>query len=221
MFADNFTNIFLDDYVIYFLAKELNLEQIIGIGVEFDTLNKEIKNEVKQKCYDFMLQDGIISMDFGGNTTVGDAYKEIVTCFESPEYCCIVQETDSEEKASRQRKIYKSNGKYIGLDYTDEITCAVYKFEDIQTADRFAFLNLDIHSNSTDMDFKPIAAENAEKEISEAKKCVIVTEYIVSNAIYEAVQTVYVQKDDWYAMEANENGQAILKNASYPVALKV
>lgn len=220
MFADNFTNIFLDDYVIYFLAKELNLEQIIGIGVEFDTLNKEIKNEVKQKCYDFMLQDGIISMDFFGNTTIGDAYKEIVTCFESPEYCCIVQETDSEEKASRQRKIYKGNGKYIGLDYTDEITCAVYKFNEMQAANSFAFLQLNMHSKSTAEDLKSIPTENIEKEINEAKKCVIVTEYIASDKMYEAIQKVYVLKDDWYEIEAYENGQAALKKVSYPIALK-
>lgn len=221
MFTDSFTNIFLDDYVIYFLAKELSLEQLIGIGVEFDTLNKELKNEVQQKCYDFMLENGILSMDFGGNTTVDESYKEIVTCFESPEYCCIVQETDSVENASRQRKVFKSNGKYIGLDYTDEITCAVYKFDEMSTANRFAFLDLNIYSKSTAEDLQAITVENIEKEIQAAKKCVIVTEYIAADETYEAIQKVYVLKDDWYEIEANENGQAALRTVLYPIALKL
>lgn len=219
MFETNFQKVFLDDFVVYFLANELELQQLIGIDVDFNTMNKELKNEVKQECYDFMLKNEIISMDFGGNTVVEDKYKELIKAFEYPEYCCIVQTVDNENDQSGQRKIYSSNNAYIGLDYVDESSSAVYKFDNEQDANSFAFLDLNIYSNQIDDHMNGIAISDLEKEINSAKKCVIVTEYIMAQDSYESLQKVYILKDDWYEAETDENEQIVLCKVLYPVSI--
>lgn len=220
MFEDSFSGIYLDDFIAYFLAEELEMKQIIGIGLEFNTLNKEMKNKIKQECYDFMLKNAMISMDFSGNTIVNYDYKEIIECFESPEYCCIVQEMDNENNQSLQRKIYKKADKYIGLDYADESSNAVYEFDNIKDAEKFSFLNLEMYSENIDEELKMFAVEDLEKEINSAKKCVIVTEYISSDDTYEAIQKIYILKDDWYEIIGDDDGQAFLYRVLYPVSLK-
>lgn len=220
MFENNFSGIYLDDFIACFLAEELEMKQIIGIGLEFNTLNKEMKNEIKQECYDFMLKNAIISMDFSGNTIVNYDYKGIIECFEFPEYCCIVQETDNEKNQSFQRKIYKNADIYIGLDYTDESSNAVYKFDNIEDAEKFSFLNLEMYSENFDEKLKMFAIEDLEKEINSAKKCVIVTEYIPTDDTYEAIQKIYILKDDWYEIIGDNDGQTFLYRVLYPVSLK-
>lgn len=220
MFEENFKNVFFNDFMIYFLAKEAELRQIIGIGLDFDTLNKELKNEIKQECYDFMLKNEIISMDFSGKTIINDSYKKYITMFENPQYCCIVQEIDNEKNCSYQRKIYKDHDLYIGLDYETESDSALYEFNDHRDAGQFAFLNLDIRSVLTgNDDLAAIPFAFSEDEISKARQCVIVTEYIPKEETYETIQSIYIRKDDWYEIITDDANNTSLSKVLYPVSL--
>ena len=208
MFEENFTGIAVDDFILYFLAKELKLTQIIGTGIDFDTMKKELKNEIKQECYDFMVKNDILSMDFSGNTNVNEPYRTIVSSLETPDCVCIIQEIDNENDRSGQRKLCFRNGKILAFDYLDKSGSAVYEFDDREKAEAFFFGKLTIVTQNPEEAVRTI--DSTQDVVNAAERCIMITEYHKTGDTYEAAQRIYVLTDDWHELQEDENGRCIL-----------
>ncbi|MCH5314360.1 MAG: hypothetical protein J1E81_00495 [Eubacterium sp.] len=208
MFEENFKNIELTNGEIFFLAAELKLEKIIGLGIDYEAMNKETKMEFKQESYDWLQKHEAIQMDFSGNTVVNNNYATVIKAFEKPERCVIVQHKDVKNDISDMRKIYLNNSIYTALEYVDENVCQVYEFSNGLDSNKFILFNLNIDvkdENASKPDSKNF--ETVEAVIKESKEFAIITEYVLRNGNYQYIESIYVNISDvWYYLESdNEN----------------
>lgn len=202
MFNEFYSNIELTDAEIYFLAKELNLQQIIGLGFDYQEMNTEMKNAVKQESYDLFEKQGALQMNFSGKTMVNDEYADIVKSFEHPVYCGIVQHIDICKKASSMRKVYLNDGVWTALDYIEENVCCVYRFPDKNKSNSFLFANINIDAVE-DFSDKQVVYSSIDKLSENSTDILITTEYILKNDVYEAIQQIYAKLNNgnWYFSE--------------------
>ncbi|MGN1419680.1 MAG: hypothetical protein ACI4W6_10155 [Acutalibacteraceae bacterium] len=207
MFEENFKNIELTDGEIYFLAGELKLGQIVGLGIDYAGMNKEMKMSFRQESYDLLEKHEAIQMDFSGNTTVDTNYASVVKAFEKPEHCFVVQHKDMKTDISDMRKIYLNDGIYTALEYVDENVCRVYQFDNVSDSNQFLLFNLHIDAKLTEhaeVNFEKY--KSVEEIIDDCNEFAIITEYVRVNDTYKCIEYIYVNmSDEWYYLEGDEN----------------
>ena len=213
MFEEFYLNIELTDAEIFFLAKELDLNQIIGLGFDYESMSKEMKNAIKQESYDLFEKQQALQMDFSGNTIVADSYASVIKSFEYPAYCRIVQQVDAEKKESYMRKVYSDNGEWIALDYIAENVCHVYKLPDANNANSFLFGNINIDAQNEPSE-QQIVFSSIAKLYDNASKLFVVTEYILKGNSYEAVQKIYANliNKGWYIVDLSSTETSVILN---------
>ena len=204
MFEENYKNIELTDGEIFFLATELKLEKLIGLGIDYGTMNKETKMAFKQESYDWLQRHEAIQMDFSGNTVVNNNYATIIRAFENPLRCIIIQHKDVKNDVADMRKIYLNNGVYTGLEYVAENVCQVYEFDNGIDSNDFLLFNLNIDvKEESDTEQDPKKYENIETVLDECKEYAIISEYVLRNGRYDFIELVYVNiSDSWYYLES-------------------
>lgn len=210
MFEENYKEMELTDAEIYFLAKELKLNQIIGLGFDFDSMNKELKVGLKQESYDLFAEQKALKMDFFGNTTVNENYEKIIKAFEYPDFCGIVQHLNIADNSSFMRKAYKNGGAWTALDYVGENLSSVYEFNSSEEASAFLFYGVTIDENANDIH---ISFENIEAMRNAARDLVIFTEYKKENENdYSVLQKVLVFIDGkgWFTADSGDEGKVEL-----------
>lgn len=207
MFEENYTEVGLSDIEIYYLAKELKLSRTIGLSIDYSSLNKELKNDNYQICYDFFKENHILDMDFSGNVVVAEKYKSIISTFENPDYCCIIHHRKYKENAGAMRKIYRSGKDWTALDYFEQEKSAVYKFDNFDDANKFMFTTAEISpSDIADNDKTIYKAEEYEEFSKDATQTVVVTEYVKDKNKYNVVQSLYIEmNNNWFVLEFTEN----------------
>ena len=201
-----FKNIGLTDIEIYYLAKELGLKQIVGLEIDYDSLNKETKNEAHQICYDFFKEHNILEMDFSGDTVVDEQYAQIITAFEDPEYCCVLLHYNKETNESACRKIYKNGDVWTALDYFASEKSAVFVFPDENTANEFMFDPVQIKAapNVSDLPEDKTAYLIADYAsfAEHTSQTVMLTEYTQKDGEHIAQQKLYVEQNNvWYELQ--------------------
>lgn len=210
MFEEFYKNIELTDAEIYFLAKELEMNQIIGLGFDYESMNKEMKNTIKQESYDLFEKQQALKMDFSGNTTVNEDYANVVKSFEFPNYCGIVQHVGMSKEVSALRKVYCNDNKWTALDYERENLCSIYVLPDKKHANDFLYFNLNIASN--DKNNTVVTFDSLEKLKQVADDIVATTEYIKNGNTYKVIQRIFVnvKNMDWFEADVKSEETNII-----------
>lgn len=207
MFEDNFIDIYLTDAEIYYLAEEMKLEKLIGVGIDFELLSKEEKIAIKQDSYDLLEKQIALQMNFSGETTVDEKYANIVKRFENPDYCAILQEWKADDDTSSQRKIYKNGDLWTGLDYFNVAASFVLEFDNEDDVNKFFFNG---ETFSGDNDAEEIEFETIDKGLEAISEFKIIYEFIKTEETYEFVQVAYAKYEDaWYIVQSEEESERI------------
>lgn len=208
MFEDNYLNITLNDAEVYFLAQEAKLKQIIGLGIDYEAINKETKVELKQQVYDSLEKKALLQMDFSGNSTVEESTAKILKEFEKPQRCMVYQFHNNTEDFSTMRKVYDNSRNYLALEYFTQNDFGLYRLEHDCDIDAFLFAEeridaVEIEENA-EIQFAEEKIDNIEQAVEESQCFAIVTDfqYLPENDTYAFSQCAYLKISDiWYYME--------------------
>lgn len=206
MFEEYYTGIDLTDAQIYYLAIELKLQQIVGVGIDIDSLNPEMKTLVKSQCYDSFEAEKIIQMNFSGNVTVKEPYATYIKNMEHPNYCVVVQITDFVNETNQMQKLYLNEDKWMGLSFIDENSAGFFEFSANELAQKFVFAENEIYSKNIVDDESIEYIDNIDTVISKSDKLIVVTEYQRTKESYETIQKIYVYiNNDWKEVQEIDN----------------
>ena len=209
MFDNNYTNIELYDGEIFFLAVELGLSRLIGLEIDYPSMNAETKNAFKQESYQLLNEHAAVKMDFSGKTAVNDRFAEIVRAFENPDYCAVIQVSNNSEKTSEMRKIYLNGGKYTALDYVEENLSQIYEFE--EKNDARAFLKGGISFKASDAQV-PDSGAAVEDLLSSCYEFFVLFEYKKTVNGYDHYESLCFKQDNaWFRIVNNTDDYSIVK----------
>jgi hypothetical protein len=214
MFDEYYTNVDLTVGEIYFLAKELNMEQIVGFGIDFDSLNKETKNELKAESYELFEKQKAIQMNFTGDTIVSPKYMKVIKSLEFPEQCSIIQHCDLSNNKSSTRHIYFNDDIWTAFDCISNECYSVYLLPNSEIANDFLFCNIKIDANENQEELEEIKLNNVDELYKIATDIVVITEYFKDEGTYRFVQTAFAKiiNKGWFGVVMPNNDESIVLN---------
>ncbi len=199
---------------IYFLAKELNLTRTVATGIDFTRLSKQEQNELRQSVYDHFRENKVLNTDFFGNATIRKDYAEIVRMFENPDYVCCVAIVDYKNKKSVMKKVYFSNNKWFGLDYSSNGAFVIGELDDVNDAKIFALKEANMINETEPISENDIdntyTFDNINAVVS---KIVIVDEFYKRGEEYFEKQCLYTRLKDglWADLDSADGVKVQLK----------
>lgn len=212
MFEEYNLKIRLSVAEIYFIAKELGLEKIVGFAIDFEGLNKEAKVAIKTEVYEEFEKNKVLQMNFTGQTVVNNKYSEIVKVLENPELCRIINHIDNEKNTSDSRMIYKiENGIYYAFEEITEELYDVYKIPS-ELEDEFLFADININASDDTQNASVQNFETIDELNKSAKEIVVLSCFKKINNIYEFTQKMYMlsNENNWYAVNISDNDMLII-----------
>ncbi len=203
MFEKNYVGIDLSIPELYFLAKELGLNRLMGMGFDFDTISQEAKTTIKNETYNLLNEKKALEMNFLGETTVNPKYAEIAKFVDSPDYCAVIIEKEGD--INRIRYMYRIENETVCFD-TDENVLITYKFNDNVSADQFMLYGCNVDVSDIEEEYKEFNLKTGEDVINGSSKFVSFNEFIKESEAYKLVSISFSKREDsvWYVVEGDE-----------------
>lgn len=210
MFEEFFSGIEISDCEMFYLAEELKLQQVIGLGVDYESMNQEDKTELKQTAYELLEKHNAIQMDFSGNTNINSDYADVMKKFEFPNNCTIFQHIDLVKKETSLRKVYLNNDEWVGLDYFDDGICDVYNLGDLEATNKFIFLDVCIDASGETKE--SIEFSSMEELQEKTVEIAILSSYIMQDEYYAVTTLIFSKLEDgvWYVTDSQDDNRVNL-----------
>ena len=210
MFEENNLGIDLSDAEIYFLAREMKLERLVGFSIDYDSMNKELKMEIKQEGYKLLESKNALQMDFSGNVVVDSRFADIIKHFENPQKVIVWQYYQKKDNQSQLRKAFISGDDIIALEYFLPAVSSVFRLNSTEDVNSFIKAGTAIENTSNNQSTNVLV--KIEEIVDKCSEHLTLSTFTKEGDGYLYTESIYCKIDDiWFLIDQTENDSVEIK----------